>query len=269
MRREAHFENGIDAVWHVTRTGNGIVQSTPGGLHLSLSETTERQYSNAQISDYYRPVGEKMRFDFVWRPPLRMSVTTWAQVEGQPIEALRGTAGFGFWNHPFSPDVSRLPRLPRALWFFFGSIPNNMRLAYGVPGHGWKASTIDASRKRALLLTPFALPAVLLMQIPSLYGLLWKPIQRVLKIDEHLLNIELLSVQHTYTLEWRADGAVFQVDDRTVFETPFAPQGKMGFVAWLDNQYAVVTPQGQFGFGIVPVEHPQTLLLEQIIIETL
>jgi hypothetical protein len=267
MRREDHFENAIDGAWHVTQTGNGLVMPSPNGLRLVVPPTFDSHYSNAQISDYVRPTGEKARFDFIWRPPLRMTVMAWAQVEGKPSDALRGTAGFGFWNHPFSPDVSQLPRLPRALWFFFASRPSNMQLTYDVPGHGWKAATIDATRKRALLLAPLALPAALLLRMPSLYRRLWKPIQRALQIDERLLDVNLLAQRHTYAIEWRMDGASFQVDAETLFETPFAPRGPAGFVAWLDNQYAVVTPQGRFGFGVVPIEHQQTLMLEHVLIE--
>ena len=120
-----------------------------------------------------------------------MTVTAWASA---PADQLRGTAGFGFWNHPFSPDVRRLPRLPRAIWFFFAAPPSNMALAYGVPGFGWKAATIDATRPGALALAPFGLPAILLMRRESLYAKLWRVIQRRLNIGEHLLANALLAV---------------------------------------------------------------------------
>ena len=61
----------------------------------------------------------------------------------------------------------------------------------------------------------------------------------------------------------------FAVDGVTVLQTPFSPRGALGFVTWLDNQYAIVTPQGKLGFGIVPVAQEQTLLLEQVTIEPL
>jgi hypothetical protein len=142
-----------------------------------------------------------------------------------------------------------------------------MALAYGVPGFGWKAATIDATRPGALALAPFALPAILLMRRASLYAKLWRMIQRRLNIGEHLLPNALLAERHTYTLEWRRDGAAFAIDGATVFETPYAPQGNTGFVTWIDNQYAVVTPQGKLGFGIVPVEREQSLTLEHITVE--
>jgi hypothetical protein len=296
MRLEDRFENAVGPVWDIAEVGNGMVVPSPTGLWLTVNPTPGTQYSNAQITDYYFKRAGKLHFNFGWRPPLRMTVTARAQVPRKPqvvdsstttqgksgsdsrlnptipsesprlIGALRGTAGFGFWNHPFSPDMKRLPRLPQAIWFFFGSPPNNMQLAYGVPGCGWKAATIDATR--ALYLAPFALPAVLLMRVPRLYKLLWKPIQRALKIGEVALDMGLLASRHTYTIDWHFNHAIFTVDDKIVLETPFAPGGALGFVAWLDNQYAVVTPQGHFGFGTVAVAQAQALVLERVMIET-
>ena len=166
-------------------------------------------------------------------------------------------------------SAHRRPRLPQAIWFFFAGARSDMALAYGVPGRGWKAATIDAGHPGALALAPLALPAVALMRFPRLYARLYPAIQRRLHIGESLLDPRLLESRHTYALDWRRDGAAFAVDGDTVLETPFAPRGAAGFVAWIDNQYAVVTPQGRLGFGIVPVERDQSLIIERITIERL
>jgi hypothetical protein len=65
-------------------------------------------------------------------------------------------------------------------------------------------------------------------------------------------------------LDWRPDGATFFVDDAMVHEAPVAPGGPLGFVAWIDNQYAVVTPQGNLRFGLLPLAQMQTLMLDAI-----
>ncbi len=257
---DERFTDRLSAGWEVSEIGTGTVTPSPDGLRLAIRRD-EPRYSNAQIADY-----RYTDFAFRWRPPLRLTVT--AQTDC-PAEALAGTAGFGFWNHPFSPDSRRLPRLPQAIWYFFAAPPSDMALAYGVPGRGWKAATIDAARPAALALAPLALPAALLMRVPRLYARLYPAIQRKLRIGEHLLDSRLLVERHTYTLDWRRDGAVFAVDGAAVLETPFAPRGPAGFVAWIDNQYAVVTPQGRLGFGIVPVARDQTLIIERIAIEPL
>lgn len=257
---DEHFGDRLNPAWEVSEIGSGEVVPAPGALCLTLRRDRDR-YSNAQIADYSYD-----DFNFRWRPPLRLTVTAWADC---PAEAVGGTAGFGFWNHPFSPDSRRLPRLPQAIWFFFAGARSDMALAHGVPGHGWKAATIDAGHPAALALAPLALPAVALMRIPRLYARLYPTIQRRLHIAERLLDPRLLEARHTYTLDWGHDGAAFAVDGETVLETPYAPRGAAGFVAWLDNQYAVVTPQGRLGFGIVPVERDQSLIIERITIESM
>jgi hypothetical protein len=193
------------------------------------------------------------------------SIGSGAKMQGVRVV---GTAGFGFWNHPFSPDTRRL-RLPQAIWFFFGAPPHNLALAHGVPGHGWKAATIDAGRPGALPLAPIAPLAVLGMQIPALYHRLYPFIQRRLAVGEAVLAPTLMGAPHTYTLEWRRAGAAFAVDGTTVLETPFSPRGTCGFIAWIDNQYAIVTPQGRFGWGIIPITGEQSLIIEEVEIEGL
>jgi len=56
---------------------------------------------------------------------------------------------------------------------------------------------------------------------------------------------------HSYTLEWHKDKAQFWVDGIEILRVLQPPTGRLGFVAWLDNQYAVVTPRGIFRFGTV------------------
>ncbi|NWG16711.1 MAG: hypothetical protein HXY41_08760 [Chloroflexi bacterium] len=243
--------------WHVTEIGRGQVLQTAGRVRLVVPPTPERLYSDAQISDY------AARRDFRRTPPLRLTIT--ARAEGGPI---RGTAGFGFWNHPFAPGERGL-RLPRAAWFFFASPPNDMRLARDVPGFGWKCATLDAGRAAFLALLPTAPVGFLLMRVPALYRRLWPVGQRALGISEHALDPALLAENHTYSLDWRADGLTFRLDGATVHQTRHAPGGRLGFIAWIDNQYAVVTPQGRFGWGIVPVAREQSLVLETVRLETL
>ena len=72
---------------------------------------------------------------------------------------LRGTAGFGFWNYPFSMRGDIL-MLPEAIWFFYASPPSNMALVPGIPGWGWKAQVVHSMRAEAVASTlPMALTA--------------------------------------------------------------------------------------------------------------
>ncbi|NDJ60376.1 MAG: hypothetical protein GYB67_04575 [Chloroflexi bacterium] len=261
-RIDEQFAAGVQPPWVISAVGTGRVVVREHNLHLMIPPTPAQTYSNAQITDYTTAGADAFRFG--WRPPLRLTVTAYAT---HPAADLRGTAGFGFWNHPFSPDVRRLPRLPQAIWFFFGAPPSNMALAQGVPGAGWKAATIDATQPRALALIPAAPFAVALMNLPALERRLWPPIQRALRINEHLIDGALLAERHTYTLDWRMDRAAFAIDGVPIFTPRSAPRGPCGFIAWLDTQFAIVTPRGRIGFGLVPVTHEQTLILERITIE--
>ena len=111
---------------------------------------------------------------------------------------------------------------------------------------------------------PLALPGFLLMRIPALYRALWPMGQRALGVSEAALDSHLLQEKHTYTLDWQPDHATFRVDDRVIMQTKRAPTQPLGFIAWVDNQYAIVTPQGHFDFGITPIHNQQSLIIEHI-----
>ncbi|MBS3785005.1 MAG: hypothetical protein KGY78_11235, partial [Anaerolineae bacterium] len=145
------FSGELPPRWNRHLKGKGALER-PGGMDAAPStlrfvnaNTTSTDYTNAQIDDYQGlPRGR-----FPWRPPLRLALRArFSHPEGE----LRGTAGFGFWNDPFLMTEQRVPTLPRAVWFFYGSSPSDMKLDLKTVGHGWKAATIDALRPIALLL---------------------------------------------------------------------------------------------------------------------
>lgn len=257
--RDTFETHALTPYWKPMAVGAGALEPTDGVLRCVLNPASDRQYSDAQITDYQGLA----RRDFPWRPPLHMRVRAWAS---HRADQLKGTAGFGFWNEPFVPIGRGLPRLPRAVWFFCASTSNDMALAKGVPGHGWKAATIDATRWPFLALIPFAPIGFLLMRIPALYRALWPVGQRALGVSEALLPVEL-DEPHTYELTWQADSVTFQVDGETVLVSRSAPRGPLGFIAWIDNQYAVVTPQGRFRFGLIATSERQWLALDEIEIQ--
>jgi hypothetical protein len=254
------FASGVlQSCWRPWTVGGGTMEIRPGALRLSLEQTSGEVYADAQISDYTG----LPRHDFPWRPPLRMEVRAHASGDAR---SLAGTAGFGFWNEPFVPGRHEVPRLPRAVWFFFGGRRSNMALALDQPGNGWKAATFDAGNPLFWALVPLALPGLLVMRIPVAYRKLWPLGQRALGVAEAALPAELLAEPHDYQIIWEADRVRFAVDGRTVLTTNRSPHGPLGFVAWIDNQYAVVTPQGQFGWGVTASKE-QWLTLERIRIE--
>ncbi len=230
--------------------GGGQVAQADQGIRLTLPAATARTYADAQLDDY----GNSRRF--AWRPPLEMAVR--ARFSSGRI---LGTAGFGFWNNPFTP-LGGLPALPRAAWFFHASAPSDMALAEGVPGRGWKAACIDATRPAALAWAPLA-PLVLgLNHVPALRRRLWPRVQQALCIHEALLDLAM-EEWHDYQMSWQAGGVTFVVDGKTVLQADDAPRGPMGFVAWVDNQYAIVTPRGRLGWGLLDVSAPQWMELSE------
>ncbi len=199
----------------------------------------------------------------MWQPPLRLTLRARFS---HPAETLRGTAGFGFWNDPLMMTGKRSLALPQAIWFFFSSPPSNMKLDEHTPGPGWKAATIDAGRWPFLALLPTAPLAVPLMNIGGLYRTCWPLGQRAIGVSEALLPIAM-TAWHTYQLDWQVGAAHFRVDGQTVLACRTAPRGPLGFVAWLDNQYMVVTPWGKFGAGLVDAPGEQWLDIGQIELE--
>src|SRR5258708_26067692 len=163
-----------------------------------------------------------------------MSVRAWAS---HNADQLLGTAGFGFWNQPVMTGEMDV-RLPRAVWFFFGSPPSNMAFAQGVPGFGWKAATLDARRPAFLLLAPTAPIGFLLMRVPALYRVLWPIAQRAMGVSEKPITANLTE-PHTYRLDWLEKSVGLYVEDPLIMETQESPRWPLGVVTWLVNQFAV------------------------------
>lgn len=245
------FHQPLSSHWTQTTIGEGTLAIIDSALRMSLAETSQDRYSDAQIDDY----GQLARAHFPWCPPLRMVVEARAslpaaQAHHSPESAvLRGTAGFGFWNYPFSVRGDIL-MLPEAVWFFYASPPSNMALVPDIPGWGWKAQVVHTMRPGALLST---LPMALSTSLALVTGVTrpaerW--MQRLSGAQEALLPADLTTWQR-YSLEWRSQEALFFVNDELVLQAPHPPTRPLGFVTWLDNQFAIATPRGVLRFGTV------------------
>ncbi|HMQ34244.1 MAG TPA: hypothetical protein PKD53_26150 [Chloroflexaceae bacterium] len=258
---------------HLVRQGR-LERGEAGSLRLVTEGATADAYSDAQIDDYGWPVGQPLLrrrplrpgallgagpgAPLTRRPPLRLRVRARFSHEAG---ALRGTAGFGFWNYPVALPLG----MPRAIWFFYGSPPLDMPLAMSVPGHGFKAATVDTGRPRALALAPLAPILVPLMRVPALYRGLWPPIQRAVGVAEALVRAPMAG-WHDYVIEWGPRTSRFLVDGRVVLDEAPSPRGPMCFVAWIDNQYFVATPWGRFRWGTVAARGRQWLELAELVV---
>lgn len=240
----AHTDRGAHPLdWRPTITGAaGLVRTEHGLRFLNLPEPG-RRYANAQLDTY----AGRARARFRASPPLTMHVRARFS---HPAAFMRGTAGFGFWNDPFMMSGVRRPSLPAACWFFLAGAPSDMALAMDVPGFGWKAATIDARRMGFYALAPGAPLAMLLMRSRTLYRRLWPLAQRVMGVNEALVDVDITN-WHDYTMSWQPDAVHFAVDGVPVLHATPAPRGPLGGVIWLDNQYMVVRPTGAIGHGLV------------------
>lgn len=270
------FAGPLDARWHCLRQGGGTLTVADSVLWLALPDGARRgHYSNAQIDDYGRlPIAR-----YPWRPPLRLEVRARASHPAHPARKgedgasgeaaqrhLRGTAGFGFWNAPLT-IASGMPRLPEAVWFFAASPPSNMALVPGSVGWGWKAQVVHAQRWGALAASVPTLGAMLAARLTGHEAMAAAWVRRVSGASEVVLDAGQadLGDWHDYVIEWRHDGARFFVDDREALAVPDPPRGPLGFVAWIDNQYAVATPRGAFRFGTL-ASASQWLALDRLCI---
>lgn len=258
----------LDPRWKQIVPGAGRLEVARSSLRLMLPGARRGRYSDAQIDDYsgMRPSR------FSWRPPLRMEVRARASHPAHPTYMpaevftehkqameqegqlyLRGTAGFGFWNYPFTLSGAVI-RLPDAIWFFAASPPSNMALVPGIPGWGWKAQVVHAHRWQSLAAGIPTLGAVAWARLSGQENVAARWVQRVSGAKEAALVTADLRVWHDYALEWRREEARFWVDGAHMLTVPDPPPGPLGFVAWIDNQYAVATPRGVLYFGTLDSE---------------
>lgn len=220
-------------------------------------------YADAQIDDYGRirqTYRWRSRRHYPWRPGLQMHLQArFSHAAGD----LQGTAGFGFWNAPFGDPTIPWPTLPRAVWFFYASAPSDLPLAEKGVGRGWFAATLDAATVQAAALMPLAPVVLLLNQWPRLRQSLWPMIRCQLGIGFQPLLVEMTN-WHTYDLFWYNAGCEFRVDNNPILQTPFTPRGPLGFVCWLDNQYMVLTVNGRFRWGVLPIKEAQWMEVKNL-----
>ncbi|MBV9711919.1 MAG: family 16 glycosylhydrolase [Ktedonobacteraceae bacterium] len=263
------FLHGIDQYWVQTCIGPGSLSVKDSVMRMSLPTIHQGEYADAQIDDY----AGRIRSAFPWAPPVHMEIRARSSLPAAghtststSDDILRGTAGFGFWNYPFSVRGDPL-MLPEAIWFFYASPPSNMALVPGMPGWGWKAQVIHSMRPGALLAT---VPTALTTGWARMTGHTEQAahwLKRLSGACEALVPVAMTD-WHTYMIEWRKDKAQFWVDGIEILRVLQPPARRLGFVAWLDNQYAVVTPRGIFRFGTVS-SGPEWFELDSVTIEPL
>lgn len=243
--------------------GGEATRLNTGGWRLEIPPGPKGSYRLAQLEDYYQ-LG---RSDYPWEAAMKFSVRARASAEMIP-----GTWGFGLWNDPFSmaflrrAEPLRLPALPNAAWFFFASPPNYLSLRDDLPARGGLAATFRSPRLPGLLLALGA-PALPLALIPPAARLLRRIGRRIVRQDAAQMDFVPTS-WHTYVLEWRPASVIFQVDERVVFETGIVPNGPLGLVLWVDNQYVAMPPDGRVRIGTLENAEAAWMEIEALQVES-
>lgn len=234
--------------------GQGQVSlEDPSTLSMTIPCKPEG-YADAQLDDYRG----KKRKEFPWSPPVILRLSARAS-EPQPV----GTMGFGFWNDPFSFSLGqggarRFPAAPQSLWFFYGSLPNHLPFASQVPGHGWKAASLRSPKIPSWLLAPAAGIGLSLALLPIIRRWVIPIGLRMIRAHETLLNVRI-DQWHEYSIDWRPTGAQLAIDGEVALFVPDPPPAPLGFVAWIDNQYASIHPEQGLRFGTIPTSQSQSL----------
>ncbi len=223
--------------------------------HLDIPEI-DKGYTNAQMDDYHG----LRRKNYLWQPGTHLSLRArFSHIASE----LRGTAGFGFWNAPFGDPSVPWPALPRAVWFFFASDPNNLPLALTGPGQGWFGATTGAGTLQSVSILPFAPAILLLNQFTSFRSRLWPRLRQHFNISHKPIRISMED-WHKYELSWKSNGCEFRIDDELLYKTTSSPKGPLGFVCWIDNQYLIVTLRGKIRWGTLKLAQPQWMEIDNL-----
>lgn len=263
------FKKELDPHWTQVTTGGGKISIAKSILTMSYESAQDMKYTDSQIDDYTM----LSKSDYLWKPPLRMTIRSRSSHPASTVKStvnsnniLHGTAGFGFWNRPFTMQ-GNIFTLPESIWFFYSSPPSNMSLVPNMPGWGWKAQVIHSMRPGALF---NAVPLILTSVYGRLTGNL-KPaskwMQRFVGSSESIITADMTE-WHTYVLEWHQNESIFWVDNECILRVSQSPSKSLGFVAWIDNEYAIASPSGELRFGKSRIG-PQWLKIDSVKIEQL
>ena len=251
-------------------TRNASVQTIQNGWRLGIQKGDSSGYRDAQLDDY--SLLPRHRFPHRPSSPLKISLSLRARTSSiSPA----GTWGFGLWNDPFGLSLGfggspfRLPALPNAVWFFYGSKENYLSFKSPSTPLGFDtgeesarptqpagaANGFMAQTFRSPKFHPLLFLAGLVLPFSPLRELTRKLLSKV--IDEDSVAVSLDVTQwHKYRLEWEAKRVLFYVDDTLVFESQVSPNASrpLGVIIWIDNQYAAFTPEGKIAFGVLEGE---------------
>lgn len=246
---EESFAGALDARWRQHAAGAGRLALRDDGLRLTLDTAAAGRLSIAQLDEGARPVAS-------WRPPLALFVRArWSHSAAD----LTGTSGFGFWNDPWGPGGFAVP--PAWVWVAHYSPPSHVALTPAGPGQGARGAVLTAPPVGRLGLAL----GNLALRLPGVGRLAVAAAGRMVQAGDVPLAHDLRA-WHEYALLWEEDGVDFWLDGTPVGHVPAAPAGPLGFVAWIDNQWAALRASGTAAGGYLATSAAQWLELAHITI---
>lgn len=252
---EDTFQKGIAPSWVRFCIGHANIETEHGIARFVVDGAEGGQLSDAEIDDHRTVPRERL----AWKPPLRLSVR--ARMSHRSGE-LFGTAGFGFWNDPFD-WVGNVQAPPNALWFFYASPQSDMAFVPNVRGNGWKAAMLNAGRADPVTMAI----GNFVFNLPGMSKLVFAAAQSRINAREKILDDISLTDWHDYQIDWREHEARFSVDGTEVLTAPNPPRMPLGFVAWVDNNAAVMGPGRDFDFKRIAIGQRQWMELAHVKIE--
>jgi hypothetical protein len=221
-------------------------------------------YRVAQLDDY----SNLSRKNFTHSHPISFALNARVSASHLP-----GTWGFGFWNDPFALGIGvkgsgiRLPALPQAAWFFYGSPQNDLSFQSKTAANGLFAGVFSSAGVPSLLL-PLALPGILLLPIKPAARLIRRLASRFIHDEYRSLGIDPTE-WHSYQVDWLCQSVQFRVDNLVVFSSRLNPWPPMGLVIWIDNQYAAFSADGKVRFGMEANPEPAWMEINNVVVSKL
>ena len=225
-------------------TAGASAEKSENSLLLTMPSGPKSRYRLAQFDDYQHI----HRTEFPWQPPISMRLK--ARCSNRQHA---GTWGFGLWNDPFSANLGiagsarRLPVLPNCAWFFYASPPNHLEFYDRYPAQGFLAATFSSALIPAPVLL-FGLALAPFLALPVTARLIRKLLRVFIKQDAAVINIDPTD-WHVYRLDWLPDRVKLYVDENCILQTSIVPNGHLGLVLWVDNQFAAFPANGRLQFG--------------------
>jgi hypothetical protein len=229
----------------------GHVQQDGKVFRLTIPPTPASEYTDAQLDDYPHEISrvfsntvpQRLRFR------ARFSHTD-----------IKGTAGFGFWNHPFSRTGAVLTT-PANIWFFYSSSESDLQLSSHSTGNGLKASVLNSGQYPQPLTRLITRPLNWMLSKPLLSRIVLNLARAMVNVRESPLSFPI-NEWHTYEIDWRTDIATLCVDGRVVLCAQHPPRIALGFAAWIDNYCATANSRGEYSFAYVSILQEQWMELE-------